>query len=223
MASPNRKNGSPQRGAGQRPRRASASDSALSSDPLGTPQRFPFPQQPTRGLYPVTSRPNLQPRESAIRLRRLPSNLATRLEPIPSVRQQEQQQIQEAQFAQEQQQQQQLRDNELQANRRRSSSEPHRPSFDAGELLRTRTNVNNMPSVPELTQTNTNTQATNFEPARPPIAGPGRFRRASTAALNGMGLHRNADGTARPVVPADNVYDSRVVDLLDVIGMPMTP
>lgn len=89
--------------------------------------------------------------------------------------------------------------------------------------MRGRTGVANMPSVPELPQnTSTNTEATTFEPihpARPPAGGSGRFRRASVAALNGLGLQRNAGGQAPQASLPENVYDSRIVDLLDVIGM----
>lgn len=87
--------------------------------------------------------------------------------------------------------------------------------------MRGRTGVANMPSVPELPQnTSTNTEATTFEPihpARPPAGGSGRFRRASVAALNGLGLQRNAGGQAPQASLPENVYDSRIVDLLDVI------
>ncbi|KKY19606.1 putative integral membrane protein [Diplodia seriata] len=212
-SSPNRRNGSPLR----RARRASASsaDGAVATSPARAAQQ-------TSRLYPVTSRPNLQPRESAIRLRRLPSGQVGRLETIPSLRQQNQQQQEEQHEQLEQDMRRQALENEWQANRRRSSSEPHRPTFDVGELTRARTGINNMPSVPELPQNN-NTDATAFEPtqpARPGLAnGSGRFRRASVAALNGLGLHRNADDAQQPPHQAlpENLYDSRIVDLLDVI------
>lgn len=93
MDAPHRNNPSPLHdAAAQTPRRASTPHSAH-SDPPGTPHRF-FQASPQR-LYPVTSRPDLQPRTSTIRLRRLPSGTPTRLETIPSLRQQQQQQQQQ--------------------------------------------------------------------------------------------------------------------------------
>ncbi|OJD34962.1 uncharacterized protein BKCO1_19000117 [Diplodia corticola] len=211
--SPSRRNGSPMR----RSRRASASSA---DRPVATSSPSRAAQQQNSRLYPVTSRPNLQPRESAIRLRRLPSGQVGRLETIPSLRQQQQQQQEEQHEQLEQDFRRQALENEWQANRRRSSSEPQRPTFDVGELTRARTGINNMPSVPELPR---DTDATTYEPvqpARPGLAsGSGRFRRASVAALNGLGLHRNADGAQQPPHQAlpENLYDSRIVDLLDVI------
>ncbi|KAB2569433.1 Integral membrane protein [Lasiodiplodia theobromae] len=215
-SSPNRRNGSPLHGG--RARRASAHSASSSADGAtapNSPSRF---AQHTNRLYPVTPRPGLQAHPSAIRLRRLPTEQVSRLETIPSLRQQHHQQQQQEQH--EQDLRHQALENEWQANRRRSSSEPHRPTFDVGELTRSRTTgLNNMPSVPELPQ---NTENTTFEPVHParpgPAGGSGRFRRASVAALSGLGLHRNADGAQPPhqALP-ENLYDSRVVDLLDVI------
>ncbi|KAF2139054.1 uncharacterized protein K452DRAFT_233317 [Aplosporella prunicola CBS 121167] len=71
-----------------------------------------------------------------------------------------------------------------------------------------------MPPVPENNNTTT-TEAINFEPAPLPV--PGRFRRASTAAQSVLGLQRRADRPTTAQTVPENEYDSRIVDLLDVL------
>ncbi|KAK7564706.1 integral membrane protein [Phyllosticta citricarpa] len=144
----------------------------------------------------IPIRPDLI-RPQTIRLRRLPSSSIPRLETIQSPV--------DAQPPQD--------DDRWQANRRRSSSEPQRPPFNPADLAQTQTPMNNMPSVPELPP---NTAVEDYGPATvnaPP--GPGRFRRMSTAALGGFGRNRTTGQMSQ--VPPELEYDSRIVDLLDVI------
>ncbi|KAK8230582.1 integral membrane protein [Phyllosticta capitalensis] len=184
---------------------SAASDRSPSrqSNPSPSPRRIP-------------ARPDLL-RPQTIRLRRLPSASIPRLETIQSPV--------DGQQAQDEEQ--------WQSNRRRSSSEPQRPSFNPADLPQTtRAPMNNMATVPESTvpelPPNPDGQenyepveeqrpATANAPPRPP--GPGRFRRMSTAALGPFARNRGGGGAPGQMsqLPPELEYDPRIVDLLDVI------
>ncbi|KAI9737132.1 MAG: hypothetical protein M1834_000724 [Cirrosporium novae-zelandiae] len=111
--------------------------------------------------------------------------------------------------------------------RRRSSSEPQRPQWltaPVAVLERPATRQLHMPSVAEETS-NLGLAAPQdgtgsvIQGLAPPPRNPGRFRRASVAAGSALGLYRDAATERRISVPVEPTYeyDSRIVDLLDVV------
>ncbi|KAK4462886.1 hypothetical protein QBC42DRAFT_325895 [Cladorrhinum samala] len=145
--------------------------------------------------------------QSAIRLRRLrqPSS-SSRLTPIRS-----------------HQPQTEARDWENVANRRRSSSEPQRPSIpDIGAQT-----LSNMTALPPVQEVTTNNNAESGAGAGAPDVAvpvlvedesqPGRFHRMLARGRRRRGTAGSQQAPANGQGSNDDVYDSRIVDFLDVV------
>ncbi|KUI53781.1 hypothetical protein VP1G_01071 [Cytospora mali] len=177
-------------------RRAPELAASISAPQTGA--RAPEPSSPTRERPPVLSRPgpahNGSRQQSTIGLRRLrvqPSR--TGAAPVPNDRQQGQQDEQSQGNGQ-------AESSRAADNRRRSSSEPQRPTWLA-EPSQARNTLRHLPSVPEMTDIR-----------------PASSQRTSNAPSGRRGSLFRSKKQPQPQQTAEEAeYDSRIVDFLDVV------
>ncbi|KAJ9150829.1 Integral membrane protein [Pleurostoma richardsiae] len=174
--------------------------------------------------------PHLDRQQSAIRLRRLrPTTPGPAAEPdLPALGHV---------TTQLEAQQQQRHGDDATTNRRRSSSEPQRPTWLGGGGHDQAATMKPLPPVPESPSPHA-VNRTDFQPfppqarlevpqpddsLRPPTPGStrsrrGSLRRGSAAFLNGIARRRQSVAAPAPEDNSDDdCYDSRIVDLLDVV------